>query len=67
MNYKNLFRDFEENCGWKSIVKFMDYQGGVLNKKQFKELTKKLELFQNLEIFGLVKNYNNFKKYCLNK
>lgn len=62
---KKLFRNFEENCGWKSIVKFCEYCEQFESKKNYSLVLKRVEEFKQENC--IKKDYFNFRRYCLNK
>lgn len=64
---KKVLNNFELNCGWKSIIRFMNYVKENESKKNYVLFCKLNEEFEKLDNFGLIKNFSNFKKYCLSK
>lgn len=62
---KNLFRNFEENCGWKSCVKFLQYCEEFESKKNFAKVSKLFEQFSETEC--IKKDYTNFRRFCLGR
>jgi hypothetical protein len=64
---KKLFKNFDENSGWRSIVKFIEYVNEFESKKNNVMIKKLYEEFDNLDNSLLIKNFSNFKKFCLSK
>lgn len=64
---KKVFKNFEENCGWKSIIKFVEYVNSFECKTNQKLINNLVSEFNELNNALLIKNFANFKKYCLSK
>lgn len=70
-NYKEMkkvFKNFNENSGWRSIERFIMYVEEYESKKNLVLVNKYLNEFSSLVEGSMIsKNFINFRNYCLSK
>ena len=62
---KMVFKEFDENCGWKSIERFMEFVEMFESKDNFKKLNMLVDEFKNSDC--IKKDFVNFRRFCLGK
>lgn len=61
---KKLFKNFDENSGWRSIERFVEYVAQFESKKNLKVVERKVEEFKQGNC--IKKDFVNFRRFCLN-
>lgn len=63
VDMRTLFMNFEDNCGWKSITKFLRYCEEFESKKNFAKVSRLYKEFSETQC--IKKDYTNFRRFCL--
>lgn len=62
---KKLFKNFDENSGWRSIERFVEYVENFESKKNYKMILKCVEEFKQSQC--IKKDFVNFRRFCLGR
>lgn len=64
MSIKKVFNNFEDNSGWRSCERMLEYVEEFESKKNYEIIKKKYDEFK--ESNCLKKDFYNFRRFCLN-
>lgn len=65
MSLKKVFNNFEENSGWKSCERLVEYVKEFESKKNYELIVRLLDEFKKSDC--IKKDFYNFRRFCLNK